>query len=287
MQFAKRVPALRRQSRKRVFNKSFVLYAVIALSTGCATYRSATVTGAVGLQLNGMREVANTSVEMCWLGQLATPTVECDDAEQDAALWGHALEAILGYSRQLVVFGGEPALEAPVFESFEDMPNKPTDSSSAANSALRALNDALNGLARDAELRDFVQTAAPHADKLAQLLQDHVAIQVEQLEAADAQLKLQLAEPDDLRCTIDDEPVRLCVNNNAADNYAYVEARMDVRRRLRAHRSALAALGRFQRSHRVFVSEFLASGFDDGQTRKNIEATLAVGESYDGARGNQ
>lgn len=287
MQFASWVQAFRLQSRYGIFNKwSLPCVVVVSVSSGCATYRSATVTGVVGLQLSGMREVANTSVEMCWLGQLATPSVGCDAAEQDAALWVHALEAILGYSRQLVLVGGEQAVAEPAFVNLEDAPYMATDGTSAANAALRALNDALNGLARDSELRDFVTAAAPHADKLTQLLQDHLAIQVEQLTAADAQLKVQLADPDDLRCAIDDEPVRICVNNNAVDNYTYVEARMDVRRRLRAHRNALAALGRFQRAHRVFVSEFLASTFDDVVTREHIQATLAVDDSYDSSKGN-
>lgn len=249
----------------------------LLVSAGCATYQSATVTGAVGLRLGDMRDVASTSVEMCWLGQLATPTVECDVAERDAALWVQALDAILRYSRQLVVVGGEQSLDGPAVNAAAAS-LVATDDAVTANAALRALDDALNGLARDQELRDFVRNAAPHADKLARLLQDHVAIQVEQLEAADAQLKFQLLDPDDLRCTVDDEPVRLCVNNNAVDNYAYVEARMDVRRRLRAHRDALAALGRFRRAHRVFVSEFLASSFDDAATSEHIRATLAVDE---------
>lgn len=256
----------------------------LLVSAGCATYRSATVTGAVGLRLGGMREVASTSVEMCWLGQLATPSVECDAAERDAALWVHALDAILRYSRQLVLVGGEQPVGAPAFFDWESASAVVTDGPTEANAALRALDDALNGLARETELREFVSNAAPHADKLTRLLQDHVAIQVEQLEAADAQLKFQLADPDDLRCAVDDEPVRVCVNNNAVDNYTYVEARMDVRRRLRAHRNALTALGRFQRAHRVFVSEFLASNFDDAATREHIRATLAVDDFHDSSR---
>jgi hypothetical protein len=288
MQVAKQALASPLRSGGRDFVREIPLVLVlIAAGSGCASYRSAATAGGVGLQLGAMREVASTSAEICWLGQLATPSVECDAAEKSSALWVNALEAILGYSRELVLVGNEQTVDEVASRSIESdlLPSAATDGTQAARTALRALADVLNERARDTVLLDFVSAAAPQADKLAQLLQEHFAIQAERLEAADAQLRLQLAAPDDLRCTVDDEPVALCVNNNAVDNYAYVEARIDVSGRLRAHRNALVALGRFRRANRVFVSEFLASNFDDAETYAHIRATLAV-DDFESPRGN-